>query len=468
MGTRKKNITFGTIFKRDTRYYFESKSHGIKKISLKTSNYDEAVQETLKRFGYLQLEDAKEQREQLLTMFEKTKENLSQAKKPKIQLDNIENEYREVLKRTSHNRRKLHADAKNKIPLADATLQSTFIILGKFKTWLKQGYPQMATMDEVTPVTADAFFAEVRDDKSAGTYNNYRGSLHVIWSRLAIRAGLDRNPFDGIKRLPKAVMNNENYPKGPFSLEQLGIVREKATGWLRPAVHIGYETGLRLSDVCTLRRNQLDLDGEFLDLSGQGTRKAGKEHIFYIPDAISHIREWLKTVANDSEYVFPKLAAAYLGLGRKRDRTLANKQFMRFLWETCKFDTSVHEYEEDKNGIPLENAEGEPVIKRRHSVLGFHSLRVSNATYSRTSGASVKTVQKQLGHSTQELTEGYIQEDIDAIKNRLITEHRPLPLVKATKLDTLKKLTETLTPEEVVEFREWFQAVAAKTDQTNA
>ncbi|MBT7841037.1 MAG: site-specific integrase [Lentisphaerae bacterium] len=455
MAKRRQTITFGTIFKIGKRYYFENKARGVSKKSLKTDSYATAVQEAAKRFGHLQLETDKDEQEHLLTRLQTTERQIEQAAKPRIKLKDIEAEYVKVLKRSSHSRRKLHADATGKMPLAETTLDSTLRIVKKFREWLELHHPDVKAMSEVTPVIADDFFAEIRDNKGASTYNNYRGSLHVVWGRLAIRGGIDKNPFDDIKRLQKAVIDRELHPKRPFSFDQLEIVFDKATGWIRPAVHIGYETGLRMSDVCTLRRDQLDLDGAFLDLTGQGTRKAGKEHIFYMPDSIKYVREWLATVPDSSEYVFPELAAAYLGIDRRKDRSLANKQFMRFLWKICKFETHELEYQTDDSGSVVSDSEGNPQIRRRHPVLGFHSLRVSHATYSRTGGATISDVQKQLGHSSQDTTSGYIQEDKEAVKRRLVTQHRPLPQAEATNLQTLKQLTRSLEPAVLAEFRDW-------------
>ncbi|MBT3194462.1 MAG: hypothetical protein HN341_18095, partial [Verrucomicrobia bacterium] len=78
-----------------------------------------------------------------------------------------------------------------------------------------------------------------------------------------------------------------------------------------------------------------------------------------------------------------------------------------------------------------------------------------HATYSRTGGATITDVQKQLGHSSQDTTNGYIQEDKEAVKRRLVTQHRPLPQAEATKLQTLKQLARGLEPAVLAEFQEW-------------
>jgi integrase len=107
------------------------------------------------------------------------------------------------------------------------------------------------------------------------------------------------------------------------------------------------------------------------------------------------------------EYVFPYQAAAYLGIGRTVDQTLPGKQFQRFLAKVCKFQTH------DADGAV---------------VLGFHSLRASNATYGRRAGQSVAEVQKRLAHSSDATTAGYIQLSDDDVRRELRATHRPLAL----------------------------------------
>jgi hypothetical protein len=115
-----------------------------------------------------------------------------------------------------------------------------------------------------------------------------------------------------------------------------------------------------------------------------------------------------------AEYVFPRLAAAYIGIGRKQDQARASKEFTRFLVDVCQFK--------------VQEKDGELVDKGGAPVLGFHSLRHAHATYSRSVGATVDQVQQQLGHSSGKVTAGYIQEDQVTRRRRLVERHVPLPL----------------------------------------
>jgi hypothetical protein len=135
-----------------------------------------------------------------------------------------------------------------------------------------------------------------------------------------------------------------------------------------------------------------------------------------------HLRAWRDRPADDpeprdpAEYLFPRLAAAYLGIGRKPDQARAAKEFTRFLEDVC--------------GFTVRNPDGRPL-------LGFHSLRHSHATFARGAGASVEVVQEQLGHSNAKVTAGYVHEDQATRRRRLVEAHIPLPLPGATAVPAL-------------------------------
>lgn len=456
---RTKKIGFGTIFrpKGKPHFYFENKPHKIRQ-SLGTDDYDQAVGKAIEQFHYLQHEGEKKQQELLLRDYDATNAKLEDATRKRLALAEIEAEYMKALQRTGPRRNKIHHDAKDKIPISPNTVKSTKVILSRFVTWLNDNFPSVATMDAVTSTITDSFFDALRSERAAVTYNNYRHTLHGVWETLHVRGGIKQNPFATVKPLPKATIDNEKYPKRPFTQDQLKSIFMEATDWLLPASHLGYETGLRLSDVCCLRRDQLDLNDKFLDLRTRedpdtgkrtgGTRKTGAEHCFYIPQSTPFLIEWLKTVPENEEYVFPQYAKAYQGIGRSVDGTLASKHFMHFLRNTCKI--TVERIEK----IDGEKGETTPGIK--HTVLGFHSFRANRATYLRSRGASIAQVQEQLGHSDQDVTKGYIQEETASIKARLIAEYIPsLPMEKGSMLDSAKKLIDGLDPKDLAELRLW-------------
>ena len=429
-----KSINFGTIYKRGGKgnYYFENKALGVPAKSLGTADPDEATQVAIERYGHLQLRDQDKQAEALLQKYRSAHDKISEAAKPRIAIDSIWSTYLDTLSRYGGGR-SLHEDATPDSPLSPSQLKSAKGVLAGFARWLQDNHPEAKTMDAVTVPMVDSFFDALRKRSAASNYNLTRANLRVIWKRLAVRGGIEKNPFDAIPPIAKAIVEREQQQskRRPFTLAQLKVIFARAMDWMKPAVHVAYETGLRLGDIVSLRVSELDLDEGFIF---KRTRKGGKPQSFYVPDSTQYLRDWLGELEEPSDYVFPRLAAAYLAIGRKRDTGLAGKEFMRFLKVVCK--------------IKVVNDSGK-------TVLGFHSFRVSHATHTRSLGATVGEVQRHLGHSYRQTTDGYIQEDTATIKARLVAEHRPLPLAIVGRLQAAKTLVRKLSEGELAELKKW-------------
>lgn len=505
----------GSIFRRGSRYYYENKSAGIPPRSLGTTDYQTARERVKERFGWAQFESERRRYEELIRKHEETAGNAEAAKSEKLPLDSVFEQYKQVLKIKSKNGN-THAEASTDSPLAPKTLRTTAGIVDRFVSWIKDNKPDIQTMDEVTPQVAEKYFMAFRDTGCpASTYNRHLADLRSVWKRLAIQAGLSSNPFEQIEAMKRNQVSSEASPKDRFSLDQLRIMQEKATGWVRPAMFIGYYTGLRLSDVVTLKWEWVDIEDGFIQIPG--IRKNSKPKLIYSPEVMPALREWGKESKNIQaptstkaakdlglsrssayklihlenapdaaaysdineyyralcaagiqagmqskalwdflekpaqtdisrkkpkeldEYVFPDLAAAVLGIGRKKDESRPSKEFQRFLADICNFNTR--------------NDAGK-------TVLGFHSLRVSHATYSKISGVSEEEIQEDLLHSNRKTTEGYIRTSVEEKKRELRQKHTALPSPGKTGVDTeapesltdkAKRLLDSASEEQVQE-----------------
>jgi integrase len=337
-------------------------------------------------------------------------------------------------------------------------------IIGTFGKWLGDDHADIVNVDDVTPQIAEAYFLACRDTYKASSFNRHLAGLRGVWDTLQIAAGIDSNPFRLVKQIRKAEVDNETASKRDFSLDELRTMDEHATGWIRPGMFISFFTGLRLSDVVCLRWDEADIDGGFISIV---SRKTSKPIVIYAPEAMSHLRAWRDSQDETGEYVFQRMASAYLGIGRGEDRTIATKEFQRFLAETCGFDTKARIY--NISGDVLEALRGRKLpakmcaaiesirnrqmtdspglmtftdalnktgISKKHqdviraaafvtdqTILGFHSLRVAHATYANRTGQSREDIQKRLQHSQSTTTDGYIKETTDEVRQKLIEDH---------------------------------------------
>jgi len=291
-----------------------------------------------------------------------------------------------------------HPEATGRVPVAPSTLYGNGRSIRCFVQWMAREYPKVRFLEAIGREHAAGYMATMGDLKPA-TYNRRLAEMRHVFAVIPYGS----NPFRALDQKSSAVVARDRTRKRAFTLDELAAMQAKATGWIRPAMFIGYHSGLRLGDVVTLRWSEMDADG-FIKRT---QRKSGKTEVIYAPEILPEVAAWRQAQGDSrSEFLFPIHAKAYLGIGRKPDRGLAVVQFQRFLRDVCGFSTGG----------------------RGAVTLGFHSLRASNATYSRRAGATLADVQKQLAHSSSTVTAGYIQLTDDDIKRELRETHRPLLL----------------------------------------
>ena len=410
---KKPKVPFGTIYRRGKKgiFYFENRKKGVNPTSLKTSDPDLAIEKSIERFGYLQFQDEIKQQQHVLSQLQHVKHNL-RTHGYSLKLEDIETEFLKSLKRSGKSKGKKHVDATD-LPLSPGTIQNYRTKIKQFREWLKENHPEVKAMHHVTPYIADSYLEEVRDTRKAKTYNTYLGHLRNIWEKLSIKAGIDENPFEKVNQIPRAAVNEDIENRKAFTIEELKMIFDKVQGteWETPC-RLAYETGLRLGDICHIKLEQIKLKEGFLDLR-HGTRKSGKEHMFYIPDSIVLLRDLIKKKNIKSGYVF-----AYFYENYKARNNLSAK--FGLLLQSIGFKTQIT------------NEFG-----RKQAIYGFHSFRASHATLLASGGASINEVQSALGHSNQNTTKGYIQEDDDSLMRKLITNHQALPLAGGSIVDTL-------------------------------
>ena len=390
----------GTIYKRGATFYYENKQQGLKAKSLRTAEKTEAIAEARRRFGHLEEATEKDQQRKLLNKYREHSVLIS--------LTDAFSEYERRLSIHSKKGRR-HVDAGGKVPLAPKTVKIAKGCWERFVDWLADEYPGVGTIDQITPAIAEAYFIDMRSVYKASSYNRYLAALRGIMDGLLIAGGIETNPFRQVKPITRSDVDTETASKRPFTPEELQIIDTKATGWIRPAVLVGFYTGLRLADVICLRWDCVGLDAGFFRVT---VRKTSKTDDIYAPEAMQHLREWQAANPPESPYVFPDMAAGYLGIGRKRDEAIGAKRFQKFLTDTCQFTTK--------------NDDGQ-------TVLGFHSLRASNATYLKRHGATRESIQERLQHSNASTTDGYIDETVEERRQKLIEEHIPLDIAGAEK-----------------------------------
>jgi len=149
-----------------------------------------------------------------------------------------------------------HPEATNQQPLAPSTLSGNLFAIRRFVAWMAHNHPKACRLDGITKVHAHAYMASLAH-LSPNTYNRRLAELIHVFAVIPC-AG---NPFASRAYKGTSLVNRERVGKRPFTPEELVIMQERATGWIRPAMLLSFHSGLRLGDVVTLKWSEIDAEG---------------------------------------------------------------------------------------------------------------------------------------------------------------------------------------------------------------
>ncbi len=151
--------------------------------------------------------------------------------------------------------------------------------------------------------------------------------------------------------------------------------------------------GLRISEICSLKKQDVDLENEKVLIKNS---KWNKDRVVMLPKSmIPVIEKWFRW-NTDSEYFIADRAS-----GRFKKGTLA-KKFSDALKKASLF---IETYK-DKNGLP------------RHAY-SFHTLRHTYATYLLEQGVDLYYVQRSLGHTDIHTTQIYAYISNKDLQNKI-------------------------------------------------
>lgn len=114
------------------------------------------------------------------------------------------------------------------------------------------------TLDEITPDALYAYFAGLVDAGLSRSTRAKRKTLFLETYRRAVRSNLvTSDPTDGIQPIghPESARD-----KRPVSEEEFWWLVDETPAWLRPALYLAYDCGLRTGELCGLVWRNVDLD----------------------------------------------------------------------------------------------------------------------------------------------------------------------------------------------------------------
>lgn len=240
--------------------------------------------------------------------------------------------------------------------------------------------------EDLTTIGVLAWLQAMKDEGlSPRTISRKLSSLKSFYKFMQEEYGMKSTPLEVITspkrsfQLPKvlSVEEVERLLDAPDTSKPMGI-RDRAM------LELAYGSGLRASEIISLKLQDLDMENSFLKVFGKGR----KERVVPIGE-VAH--EWLSTyITSARSKILGKRMSFYLFVGRKGQGLTRQR-----LWQILK------QY---------------AMLAGLGSDVSPHILRHSFATHLLQGGADLRTVQMLLGHSNIATTQIYTHLDLAHIR----------------------------------------------------
>lgn len=269
----------------------------------------------------------------------------------------------------------------------------------RFAGWLKIHHPEARLLSDVTPDIAAEFMDELRVSAASGTYNQHLHFLTRLFNTLAGAGKIaTQNPFRDVDRAARQYNS-----KKPLSVEQVAALIDSATGDMRMLTALGYFTGLRLGDCCTLQWREVDLLRGVIERIPRKTAHTVKDKAqAAVKIGIApYLFEMLAAIPASERgvYLLPKLAETYLSGDDYQITQMILRHFRSCGIEVHRPGTGVQ--------ISPETGKKQKTGVRAVVEVGFHSLRYSYISHNAEAGTPAAIIQRNAGHSSPAMTEHY-------------------------------------------------------------
>ena len=257
--------------------------------------------------------------------------------------------------------------------------------VGRFANWMQSQHPYLEYMPLVTDEIAREFASYYRTTYGDKMHNKMVDMMLRTWRGLKDISHIKVNPWTKIQRVKGlSVKPRQNLTQDEISRLMDAAKDDPDENFI---LRLALNTGLRLSDCCLLKWEDIQNDYSSMSIIPVKLKHLGQKAKITIPIS-SELKALLGKRTKSDVYVTPEWARYYSsGWAVKRTR----KIFQRAKIET-----------QDSTG---------------QTVKGFHSLRVWAITTMLDSGIPLATVQAIVGHFDPQMTQHYYRMDGEVAKN---------------------------------------------------
>ncbi|MCR5183999.1 MAG: tyrosine recombinase XerC [Opitutales bacterium] len=222
---------------------------------------------------------------------------------------------------------------------------------------------------------------------SRKTVKLWMTALHSFYKFLRLKKIIKVSPMTGLilpklpKRLPKFLTEKQALALMAMPEEALkkSLISPEEAARDEAVLTLLYGAGLRIGELCTLRRENVDLESGLIKVLGKGKKErvvpAGKT-------AMTALKNFYKSIPAAGEYVFAGTLGNPIEPGQIRERL---RRYLKLA------------------NLPMD--------------ITPHKLRHSCATHMLDNGADIRIVQEQLGHASLSTTQIYTHVTLARLKN---------------------------------------------------
>lgn len=299
---------------------------------------------------------------------------------------------------------------------ADNTRRMYGCQYGRFIKWIRENYPLITEMRQITRPIARQFSEYLLKSYSPNTHNKYVTLFSAIWESItnkeeeendgraenanitglnsAPRARLSLNPWKSIEKV-EAVMHTRR----ELTSEEIQKLCSTAQGSMRLLICISLETSLRLYDAAMCRWETIDMDLGIIRLRPHKVeRKMAVKNEWVTIPILPDLYQMLSITPKNQRhgFVMPDIAEQY------EHNPAALSYHISKLFKSCGIET-----------------QGISKTGRKYVLANFHSLRHTFVSLASKYGIPMSTIQVIVGHSSPAMTEHYLHLNPETLKHQM-------------------------------------------------
>ena len=281
----------------------------------------------------------------------------------------------------------------NRNELAPSTLTAKRIVWMHFAKWMEENHLEVSDLAGITHDAIAEYLACLRVDHCASTYNNRVCVLREIFHILAAKAGIDEDPWEGVKLRP-----DDSHSRRELTVDELkrlmSAAEKEGTEW-KTLFTIGVYTGLRLGDCCRLEWRNVNMLSGIIQLIPRKTKRHSHGRPITIPlhPALAEILNGVPENERDG-FVIPEIANSYTATRWRISQGISN------IFNAANIVTSI-QLEGRRSKTPEAT---------------FHSLRHTFVSLAANAGVPLHIVQSIVGHESTAMTRHYYHENVDSLR----------------------------------------------------